>query len=75
MNENVPTQANVLTTSEFAPLLKALNDGKCIRATIVNEIFENDIFEGGTTYREELLMRINEFIDMCAMYISERLAR
>lgn len=31
MNQNVLTQPNVLATSEFALLLKALNDGKCIR--------------------------------------------
>lgn len=45
MNQNVFTQPNVLATSEFAPLLKALNDGKCIRATIANEIAGNDILE------------------------------
>lgn len=75
MNQNVLTQPNVLATSEFALLLKALNDGKCIRAMIANEIPGNDILEGSTTYREELLTRINGFIDVCAMYISERLAK
>lgn len=42
---------------------------------IANEIPGNDILEGSTTYREELLTRINGFIDVCAMYISERLAK
>lgn len=75
MNTSILTQENVFAAPEFEPLLKALVDSKNIRTTIANGVTGSDIIEGQTTYREELLSRINEFINVCAMCISDRLAR
>ena len=52
-----------------------LGAAKALRTEIEQRIEDGDIFEGETTYREELISRINDLIGVLSIYIATEIEK